>query len=69
MTETPNLEPGKTYIVTLKHTFALPFSHYEDEYGHKIACFETPGETRFGKQYRKVGVDAQNLHSIHEVDQ
>lgn len=64
-----NLEPGQLYMVTTKHTFVFPFSHYEDlPNGQKVACFETPGETRFGKQYRKIVIGAGNVDSINKVE-
>ena len=64
-----DLEEGKMYVVTLKTSFVYPFSHYEDlPNGQRVALFETPGEGRHGKQYRKVVIGAENVHSIHPVE-
>lgn len=63
-----NLEQGQIYVVTLKTTFVLPFSHYEEEHGEKIACFQEPGVGRFGTQYRKIVVGAPNVHTVEKVE-
>lgn len=63
------LEEGRMYVVTTKHAFVFPFSHYEElPNGQKVACFKEPGQGRNGVQYRKVVPEAGNVLSITPVE-